>query len=534
MYRFIDTVDQPGEYNLPAEAMSINGQYIEHLIDGYRTIAVSGREVLGADIEEREIKSVNGTAFLYKQYPARDIEVSYRIMSATAQELVEKCNELNKILNVEEAQIIFADEPDKYFVGTPSAVKLPEPGKLNIIASFTIHCADPFKYAVEQKEFTATADENGVLSVDIENCGSVPAAIDYEITMAGENGFIGIVSENGAMQYGYVDEPDDREATRSECLISIAGQSDFATKMLASDYASRNVAWTGGLPNTPLTWCGEVGAYNYKNEYGTKTWNCLKMTKQGAPPGSVNNGQWYGANLSLDIPAKSDGTQPESFTVETRAWFSGSTPAQRGGAMLVCIDEDDEMLAALWWYDGSTSVHSGYCNYYVGGHGKTYSLGDYGSGVSGGAGIKTRVNGGGPVSIRKTGGKISLNYMGTTKTYHFSDIESKKLKKVVLGYTQVKPTTNLTTRLDFLNFFRVTADNVSYLEDVPNRYQSGDVITINGDAGTVYKNGENAVEDEMIGTEYFDADVGRTKVQILKSSWASDVTARAYIRERWL
>lgn len=44
-YKFID-VDDDIESFLPAEAMSYNGVYLENEIEGYRTLNVSGRELM--------------------------------------------------------------------------------------------------------------------------------------------------------------------------------------------------------------------------------------------------------------------------------------------------------------------------------------------------------------------------------------------------------------------------------------------------------------------------------------------------------
>lgn len=49
-YKFID-VDDAIESFLPAEAMSYNGVYLENEIEGYRTLNVSGRELMSASIK---------------------------------------------------------------------------------------------------------------------------------------------------------------------------------------------------------------------------------------------------------------------------------------------------------------------------------------------------------------------------------------------------------------------------------------------------------------------------------------------------
>ena len=61
MYDFVDTGEIGSENSLPSEALQIDGEYIENLIDGYRTLYVTGRELLGSEISEREIDLVDGS-----------------------------------------------------------------------------------------------------------------------------------------------------------------------------------------------------------------------------------------------------------------------------------------------------------------------------------------------------------------------------------------------------------------------------------------------------------------------------------------
>ena len=46
MYHFIDVTEVSEGNLLPSEALKLNSEYIENLIPGYRTLAVSGREAL--------------------------------------------------------------------------------------------------------------------------------------------------------------------------------------------------------------------------------------------------------------------------------------------------------------------------------------------------------------------------------------------------------------------------------------------------------------------------------------------------------
>lgn len=42
MYEFVDTNQAGSKNSLPSEALQIDGEYIENLIDGYRTLYVTG------------------------------------------------------------------------------------------------------------------------------------------------------------------------------------------------------------------------------------------------------------------------------------------------------------------------------------------------------------------------------------------------------------------------------------------------------------------------------------------------------------
>ena len=534
MYKFVDTVASPGAVSsMPAEAVKFNGVWLDEEVPGFRTLQVSGRELMECEITDEQMGSMNGTHYQYKRYPPRTITVTYQLIAESDKAFREAYNQLNSLLSAEQTELLFNDESDKFFVATKASNSEVPAGTDYVTGEIYFYCTDPFKYSVVEKIFPASLNEDGVLEAIIVNEGTEAVPISYDITMNSENGFIGIISEHGVMQYGYVDEADMEERQRSETLISHKGQTDFATKMLADSRVTFNdSSWSGTLSNLPK-WNGTIGKYNYKNEYGSKTWNCLRMTNQGSSAG-LKNGQWHGANMTFALPTKSDGTYPDNFEVTTYMWMTGARQSQRGGAMLVIIDEDNKILASMWWWDGSTVAGSGRLRVDVQNHGRVFYIEEFWSDVDGGAGIRTRVNGGGIVRIRKAGAKFTFNYCGTERSFSFNDLKGKRISKVALAFTQVKPTTDLVTRLDFLNSFKVVANNVSYIYDIPNRYQPDDVITIDGLSGKVYKNGSLDLEDEIVGTTYFKAKPGVTKVQFTNSDWASNISAAARIREAYL
>lgn len=173
MYNFVDTVEHSSSAGtLPAEAVSVNGKYIENVIQGYRTMYVTGRELLESEIKEQQIGYTDGTEYKGKRNVSRVITVTYRLMANTPEAFRQRFNALNLVLNQEQMKFVFNDEPDKYFIGTKSTIDEVPGGRLNVISSFDIYCADPYKYSVVEKTFNAAKNSSGIMEATIVNNGT--------------------------------------------------------------------------------------------------------------------------------------------------------------------------------------------------------------------------------------------------------------------------------------------------------------------------------------------------------------------------
>lgn len=160
MYEFIDTIESSEGMSLPSEAVKINGEYIENQIEGYRTLTVEGREALSPEISFFDTGSRDGSIKKSKRYPARTIRITYQLITKTPEEFRAAYNKLGQILDVEDAELIFNDEQDKFFKGTPSLIGEVPPGKNSVVGEFEILCLDPFKYSVAEYEAEHNEDSN--------------------------------------------------------------------------------------------------------------------------------------------------------------------------------------------------------------------------------------------------------------------------------------------------------------------------------------------------------------------------------------
>lgn len=227
MYEFIDVTEVSESSILPSEALQINGEYIENLISGYRTLHVEGREALSPDVITYTTGVRDGSAIKSKRFPERIITVTYQLIAADNAAFREAYNQLGGILNVENAELIFNDEQDKFFVGTPCIIGSVKPGVNAVVGEFEIVCADPFKYSVVEYEAEPEFEESSVLidyngtyrafpileaSFFNEENTSDDGETETELTGAGDCGFVAFFNESEKIiQLGNPDEVDGIE-----------------------------------------------------------------------------------------------------------------------------------------------------------------------------------------------------------------------------------------------------------------------------------------------------------------------------------
>lgn len=149
MVSFIQPSEVADGDNLPSEALLHNSVYIENQIEGYRTLSVQGRELIGQEVNTIPRTGVDGSVFINKRYPERYITVFYKLEAETRKGFREKFNRLNRILTGGNRTFRFRDELDYHFTGVLENVDTVPPGVNSVVSSFTLLCTDPFKYKDE-------------------------------------------------------------------------------------------------------------------------------------------------------------------------------------------------------------------------------------------------------------------------------------------------------------------------------------------------------------------------------------------------
>lgn len=506
MYSFIDVDEVQSGNSLPSEAMSINGTYIENEIDGYRTLQVEGRELLESEISEMQVGYSDGSRYQQKRDLTRTITVHYQLLASDAEEFREKFNQLCSLLDQEEAQLIFADETDKYYIGTKASVEQPEPGRLNVTGTFSFYCADPYKYAVTEK----SAQNNEASAITLTNNGTKAVPVSLKIKMTSDNGYIGLTLDDRFYQIGKPEEVD--------------GVTHDLTVLLFDDHLNVDKGWLVNQGVTPPV-TGERlqnGTVGYVEEYTDEGY--VHCTGYGT------GNSWHGAAVTKIVPTDENGEYPVN-------WFScwrydlntagGSTPgAQIGHNSVTFSDENDNIIVAVVFEDNNAGLERSDMVIYIG-NTRIWDTKETTKFLLSGRGS-------GPVvSVEKIGNQITVafSYAGIRKTFQAVDADAELRKVTWYGaaYKQHKPMTN-----NLLRALQVKKHNVERYEDIPNYFGTGDEVYIDGVKNEVYINDILDLDMVDIGSQPLLLPPGQHTLGIVTSSFAETPEVEVTWKERWI
>lgn len=447
-----------------------------------------------------------GVNFNYTTYKYRTIPMPFTMLG----NLEDKYDKLEKILNVDSPKpLVFESMPDRMFYAIPDGdLEFSEEGPLGE-GIITWIIPDGVAHSTAEKSFTAAENADGILEATIINNGTEEVPVSYNITHNHENGFLGIVSEYGAIQLGKIDEVDAVPAQKSEVLFRCDSADEFLS------------AFTVG-----------EGIFDKNQNYGRDgTFGSVSLNgRQWLALNSVGTGSsWHGAIMKKDLPADSSGvTGAKNFTCQYTMWFETGKVPQTGAIEVVIGDSAGKQLASMHIVKSSTN--SNICS-------AVFQVGSVEKGrVKYEPGYWSYTAKGGVIKIVKTGERFEFHFNGKKYSYSDSSLKDKEAYSVSVSEIQYsnRGKGNLVTHMYF-GYLYFQKDNVEYLKDIPNRYPEDSVVYVDGEAGKVYVDGIPSQQDEVKGSKYFKVPPGETKVQFYYSDFSDPPpTAEARIREAFL
>lgn len=506
MYDFIDITESQTESNLPSEAISINGEYIEEQLPGYRTLYTEGREMLESEVTEIQIGSQNGSRYQYKRDTSREIVVHYQILSSSPEDFRKKFNKLARILDQEQMQVIFADEDDKYFIGTKTSFDAPDPGRLNAKGSYTIYCTDPYKYSVTEK----TAKNYTSDQITLENNGSKPVPISIKATMKSDNGYIGFTLDDRFYQVGKPEEVD--------------GEQYDMTEKLFDDHLYEDKGWLVNQGVTPPV--TPTRDQNGTIKYVKETANEGYATTSNYASGSY----WHGASLTKIVPADVNGHYAVNWRSDFRYDFNTDGASNKGVQIghnsVTWSDQNGDIICAIVFEDNNPSTEQSDMYIYVENK-RVMALKNMNKT------FYDTQRGGWCVRAEKIGNQITIGFSkkGINKTYLLNnpDAELRKVTWYGAAYKSYTPIQN-----NLLRALNVYKHNVEHYDDIPNYFADGDVVEIDGETGDTYINTVFNMDVVDIGSQPLLLPPGQHTLGIVTSTFAEIPDVEVTYRERWI
>ena len=473
----------------------------------------------GADFDPQLLENeiLSGSEFNYTRFNAKTIPVPFYNTSGTFQEY----NQLMAILNVTEPkELRFSSLPNITFQAIPSGnIDYDKLTRRNGKGTINFIIADGLAHSKTTRTFEFSKNEQGTLEAEIINEGSEEVAVSYEIKLKKESGFVGIVSEYGAMQFGKYDESDGYMDRKNVTVVSNQ-KGDFAnwtdgtknyenTNKIITTHMTADTSFGGrlGLLPNSFTTSGTSGAYQY---------GAVKEYTLSNPIS-----QWY---------------------IWARAWFETGFMGQTGAWCLTVLDESNHLIAGMAIEKDDTVGNTANVRFLMGdGSGgsrtvKTISFTPSYWLPPNPYGTQGRDKNSNMFDLVKEKDRVQFFWYGGYYPFYDSRLANVKAKKIqfFVGQYAGRNTTDRKVTHHYLNDFTFQELHVDYWKDVPNRYSSGSVINIDGEKGQIKVNNQIRLDDEVLGTTYFKVPPGKTKVQLILSSFAEITSATATIQEVYI
>ena len=539
MYSFVDTTESQGSALLPSEALKINGEYIENQISGYRTLYVKGRESMVAEIETYETGIRDGSKMKSRRFPARIITVGYQLIAKSNTDFRNAYNTLNDILNVQDAELIFADEPDKYFTGTPSGAEEVEPGRNFVTGEFEITCLDPFKYSVEEYEISPTLDDGTAFAVDYAGTyKSFPtmeakfyeeSETTGELTGNGDCGYVAFFNDQGKIiQVGNPDEEDTEEYEKSQTLINQKFTTSNGWNNTAQALWNMN---SGVVSSSAVTQTGSLSIGKPNN-----TDDSYYLT-----PNNFGSGEHHhGPSIYRNIPADAtENVGATNFTLSYKQKMcigSGKNDSKQCGAFQVILtDADKNIVAGVFIYKTATGKKAK-LRFYI--HGDvvetieidlSYHNKYFGSnrsankekGIEALTTVKTS-------TITKEGGKVTFSIGGIKRSYSSIPVSNAVVTGVTITMTQYSTKTPLA--YNGLYWVKFVKNNCDTWANIPNKFSANDVVVADCKDGEIYLNDAPAPELGALGNDWeeFYLSPGTNQIGISYSDWVTSQYAPSF------
>lgn len=454
----------------------------------------------------------DGENLIYSRTGERIISVQYHVYEEKLRN-VERFLAKTFVLK-RQATLIFSDEPDEVWDvvinDKPTIVK--NGAGISGVIEFLV----PSGVSHSLKSTTVTPDTDGNITVDYQ--GNYPAYPVITATMKSENGLVAFANDKGGvLQFGSPEEVDTVTKVRADKVID------------------------DGMRPGQTGYTFNVGPINYAKSVGSGAANTfdgsIKFIGETAEPQFVNDTikHWHGPSMHRAVPTNSLGNNTGSFIWRTR--FNYNTDAKGLGYLEINLTSGSKVIASFAMYDGNSSIVEQKTQYFVNGkqiksvamNQRLFGNGFYELTV-------TRNQGKGNFKLSKVA-KLNGESVVPGSTYQVPFVDSafdtSAIDGVTMWFMKFADYKATSMNISDMKFHWI---NVPYIEDIPNRFDTGDVVTVDVARRKVYLNGVVDNTLQTVGNQWdmFKLEPGVNTIQPVGSSWATQFDTQLSYKEAWL
>ncbi|MCB5952947.1 phage tail family protein [Enterococcus sp. BWT-B8] len=440
-------------------------------------------------------------------------------------DLINKRRELARILNVSEpAQLIFTDEPDKYYMALPTGdIDVSEKRFLGF-GTITWQIPDGVAYSVQAKE--ATNRKKDVL--DIYNSGTFESFPKIEVQMTSDNGFVGFINDEGALlQFGDPDEVNGVAYEKSEYgIIDICGVNFWEDTFAKSKWRT-NEGFVVQYKGMECKQSGSGLSYDVYNisydPWAGQKFPSLRTISYGTGEG------WHGPSITRPFTPDSEGKDTaKNWTFEIGQFFISGSVEQAGMQQWLVNTPEGKNVAGIIFVKSNTSAHEMTCCLVINGQvvkeipSKSFT----GNMLTGWWGGSWKVD------------KFNNQFTFTTPSgiFSFNNSAAANLEGKFITFYAAQWKTLPAMAVNIYTSCRFQKHNVEKWIDIPNKFGEYDVLSIDTGKGTVLLNGLETPGLGALGNDWeqFMLKTGENQIHCLYSEFSKKPEMKISFNEVFL
>lgn len=470
---------------------------------------------LGAGITSTTEENVfSGADFVRSRRDKSTIEVEFR----TFDNIVTVRRILAKLTSSPiPTELIFSDEPNLFYQAIRQGEITLTESKSKLFATGTITFLIPAGEAesVDTKVLnesnsggelgTITHNSDGSTKVQINNQGTLETFPKIKITNVHENGYFGLVNENGILELGKRDEADGETNAVSEYLYDSKNDTTF------SDF--KDVV--AGTVNPQSSLLATNGKIEFQNDG-------LRLKDAGT---AEANQIIAGGMKVMTLPADSNGHVGAVNFYSYFNLFAWATAfGQTGVLQVMFTDSNDKLIAGYGIIKPDKSGNIAVMKGWVGGNNPREVISrdfaaNNGEGSGSGSYNNTQFNQKtGHTDFLKQEDRLGFYWHGSRITISVPELKDVEVAKVYLYIGQYTNSNKFMTNLAIRNI-SYRKDKVSVWSDLPNRYQTGSIMEVDMENGKIINNGLASSNELVVGSEFISIPAGESELDIYQSSW---------------